>query len=578
MSKAFIEEKHGSLYLEIARRQQRQLSFFTKSQVQREFGVEYWKTWAERKYYTDDYFANYIKEILRTENFITVYKHMRYPLPSAKLVNDEISPQLKRVYYADDSYFKYIVKNKRVESPEDLDNETFENELFNATLFNYNDVIIHDLSDVNKPFRHIVSIDKVVSIESVKNKIKRIAYCATIDYVNAMSEVEQKTGYLYIDDKRYSFYDESLNLVQGYDIPHDLGECPACWISNEAFDTKSDIVRKSIFSFVRPEFEEYVFLHAMWRVAETAGAIPITVKLETDDGSKDGESVDSLPNEPNTYDAMSSQQSSMGTPLPNNGDGMVQVGSRVDVPISALRDNDGKLDVSVLEHFFKFFHFPVETLEYMRDRIKDIERSIIANALGDVNQNNDTAKNEKQISRATDNRQDKLRSLSLCLSWCRNQTDKMMLGLRYGIKAVSVSIFYGSDFFLDNENDLYLLLKSCPNQIEKRNLLDRIAKTRYRFNKGRMERELLLYSLMPFIADSDFTTASANFLVDDKTKLLYLRFNYWISQFEAEYGDIVEFFEGAGDSTAKRWVNTNDLLTALIPENTVVKPEEKISK
>ena len=55
------------------------------------------------------------------------------------------------------------------------------------------------------------------------------------------------------------------------------------------------------------------------------------------------------------------------------------------------------------------------------------------------------------------------------------------------------------------------------------------------------KRVSIMYKIMPFSNQKEFDAAVSNNLVDDITKLMYLRFNYWIDMFEAEYGDILSF-------------------------------------
>ena len=151
----------------------------------------------------------------------------------------------------------------------------------------------------------------------------------------------------------------------------------------------------------------------------------------------------------------------------------------------------------------------------------------------------------------------------------------ILLGLKYGIDNVQANIFYGSDFFLDNESELYKLFTKAPNQIERRNLLNRIGKTKYRFNPTRAERETLLYSLLPFASDSDFDKAITQNLIDEKTKQLQLRFDYWVSMFEAKYGDILIFYNNlATDSKSEKLILINNMLDELIPDTTAIPPQQ----
>ena len=560
MSKDFIKDQINASSIEKARRQQKQLSYFTQSCVQEDVTQAYIKQWAERNYRGADYFLNWVKMVLRQENFLTFYKYLRHPLPSAKLINDEIIPQLKRVYYSDDSYFKYAINNTPTEAPEELDNKEFENKMFNSICFNYNDIIVHDLEDVNKPYRYIVSIDSVVAVKSKNNKIKKLAFTAEIEN----EEGEEVHGYLYIDDEKYEFYDKEFNVIKT--VTHDLGVCPATWIANESFSNgKDEVIRKSIFSYVREEVEEYVFLKTLRKMSEPNGAIPITVRLKGGASkAKDGNDISGVSDmQPLTPNLISSQQARTGKEV-TASESILQTGTVVSVPLS--KKNDGSIDTDMVQNFLKMYYIPVECLEFIDGRIKELEHSIISNALGDYSQANDASKNEYQVYSALTNRQDKLRALSQNMSWTRNNSDRMLLGLKYGIDNVNVSCFYGSDFFLDTEKELYEKFEKAPNQIERRNVIKRLGQTKYRFNPERAERENLLYSLMPYISDKDFETALTQGIVDYVTKQYQTRFDYWISMFEANYGDILNFYVNLEATDSEKLIVINNLIINLIPK------------
>ena len=203
MPKDFIKEKINSSNIYDAVKQQEQLSYFTESKIQGNVNEEYIKGFIQRNYSSNDYFLNWLKTILKTDNFLLIFKYLRFPLPSTELINDNIKNQLKRVFYAEDSLFRYEIDGKVVVTPKDLEVEEFNNMVFNALLFNHNNIIVEDLKDVNKPYRYMVDIDKVISIDSKNSVISRIAY-----YADAMINGEMISGILYIDDKQYIFYNK----------------------------------------------------------------------------------------------------------------------------------------------------------------------------------------------------------------------------------------------------------------------------------------------------------------------------------------------------------------------------------
>ena len=149
MPKDFIRSKSNSNDLFTACRQQKQLSYFTESIVQEDVTQSYIKTWAESKYRTDDYFLNFVKTVFKQENFLLIYKYLRFPLPSARLINDKIKTPLRRVFHSEDPFFKYEINGELVKNPDNLDIDSFNDQMFNALLFRHNDILVTDLDDIN---------------------------------------------------------------------------------------------------------------------------------------------------------------------------------------------------------------------------------------------------------------------------------------------------------------------------------------------------------------------------------------------------------------------------------------------
>ena len=108
-----------------------------------------------------------------------------------------------------------------------------------------------------------------------------------------------------------------------------------------------------------------------------------------------------------------------------------------------------------------------------------------------------------------------------------------MLILKYGNAVREVSIFYGSDFFLDTESMLYANLEKAQNPLERKNILIRINQNRYKGNENKLNRQKILYDLMPYISDIDFDKALDRGIVDDVTFQYQTRFSFWIGQFQS---------------------------------------------
>ena len=131
MSKEFIEAKYNSNSLDIAVRQYKQLSYFLQSQVSEEVRDDYFEKYVDRGFYNDDIFLNWVKSVFKTDNFLSFAKYYRNPNPSSKLINTRIKEPLSRVFFSEDSYFNYVVKDNYLEFPKELE-DNFEKRLFDA--------------------------------------------------------------------------------------------------------------------------------------------------------------------------------------------------------------------------------------------------------------------------------------------------------------------------------------------------------------------------------------------------------------------------------------------------------------
>lgn len=551
MSVEFLKDKKNASNLALASKQQEQINYFIQSSIQKEITQEYLTNWANRQYKTNDAFHNWLKTILKADNFLSIYKYLRYPLSSAKLVNDEIKPQLKRVFHAEDSYSKYTIRGKNYDSIPELKSNEFNEIIFDALFFRYNDIIITDLKDTNKPFRYLLEIDDVISIESHHNVIKRIGFEAEMNGID---------GFLYIDDKNYIFYDSDYK--NPITVPHDLDICPAGYVEYDNFDCESDIVKKSIFSYVKPELEEYVFLKTLQRMTNANGVLPVVTKLKTSEKTKQGNDVDKASDmQPMSSNPISSQQASVaGTMVGSNSP--LQAGTIISVP--QVKKNDNSLDMDIVKNFLNFFYLPVEASKFLNERILELKNEIIKSVVGDFQEQNQSAQNELQISKGYISRQDRLRNISQSISRVRNNSDLKFLGLQYGINNVSVEVFEGSDFFLETQQELFELFKLSPNPIERKNVLVRSSQNKNKFNPSKAKRERLLYDLLPYASDVDFDKALQNNLVSNEVKVLQTQFIYYINLFEAKYGDINEFYDNIQATNSERLIIINNLIYEMI--------------
>ena len=557
MSKDFIEKKYNSNSIDLAKRQQRQLSYFITSEIQEETRVDYIEQYAKSKFYTNDVFLNWVKSIFKNDNFLSFYKYFRNPNPSSRLINSRIKEPLTRVFFSEDSHFSYVINGEHIEKPIEL-HDNFERELFEAVLFRHNDIIVHDLKDVNDPYRKFIGIDKVVSIDVDRNNIEKIAYTGCVE-ING----EEVYGYAYLDDEKYEFYTKDYELL--ISEPHDYKQCPATFVVDDNF-SNNQVVKQSIFSYLRGDLEEYCFLKTLQRMTHANGAFPIVTKIKTKEIVGAGDDFDNNGSEPMSVEQLGSQVSKEARGTAGSGVGSVlQAGTIIETP--AVQKEDGSIDVELSKHFLTFYHTPVEILDYINKRIVELENNIVTYAIGDYSEGNEASMTEMQVSKGFVARDDKLRWLSKTLSFSRQASDKMLLSLKYGKDQVKVDVFYGSDFFLESQDKIYDMLQKSPNAIERKNLLVRLSQRRNMFNKEKSKREVILYKLLPYSSDIDFNLAVEQMRVSDEIFEFQTRFNYWIAIFESNYGNIATFWNDLLASDAEKIDLLNKLMIDIIKLN-----------
>ena len=275
---------------------------------------------------------------------------------------------------------------------------------------------------------------------------------------------------------------------------------------------------------------------------------------------------DAANGEPMSIEQLGGQVSQEARATAGNGTGSVfQAGSEITVP--AIEKADGSMDMELAKNFLTFYHIPVDILNYINTKIKEVENEIITSCLGAYSDRNDVSMTEMQTRKGLVSMEDKLRWFSKTMSFSRGASDSMMLSLMYGKDSVKLDIFYGSDFFLETQMDIYNMIEKSPNNIETSNLLFRLAQRRNMFNKEKAKKEVILYRLMPYGTSSEFQLAVDNGMVSEVDFDFQTRFSYWISMFEAFYGSIVVFWNGMDSSDSEKLITINNLIINLINTN-----------
>jgi hypothetical protein len=333
-----------------------------------------------------------------------------------------------------------------------------------------------------------------------------------------------------------------------------------------------------LFSYERERIENYVFLHTILKYVEPNGGVPVIAKIDTNNNDNINLQNDS------DIPVFGNLAASQRPKLPNNADlsdsnnigvGVNQPGVLHEIPIESLRDQNGTINMDVLRNFLNYFYIPIEALNYLNDKVKQVEEEIVSNIVGDYLESNQSAKNETQIKQSISILENVLRDLSYTISKCATNVLQAMYDLKFGVDEITVYLNMGSDFFIDTTEMLLSNFEKAANPYERRNIIMRINTNQYKNDKTKSDRAKVLYEIIPFVADKDFEAAKKSGITSKETEILYLQFNYVINLFESKYGDIVEFVKEIENKGYSKFANSgknslvllNNLVYDIINEN-----------
>ena len=526
-------------------------------------------------------FMNWIRSWMRKENFNSYMKFLRNPLPTASLVQDDIVPELKKVFDATNAYYDYNFTSNGSKDASGLlikENAGYCKDIvFDALINNHNSIAITDFIESSKPYRYLINIKSVIGIEpTIDGKIKRIVF-------TGVNQEGEKRWFFYTDEF-YAVYNELQgDFIEESKNLHNIGACPADFISVESLNVDKFVVRKSIFSNFAEKFENYVNYYTLQKMCLPHGAIPVIThykKNNTVCETKFENGTRCVKGYVAGTNGVLGQKDSL-VPCPVcNSKTIIQAGTVIGLPVPKFGDN-GERPFDLNANFVKFHYIPVDILkwwdEFVDKKYSEIKFQIVGKGSED---SNGQAKNKDQIARGNQTLENTLIELSSKLSQLQKSLDSKMLKIAFGDSFISCFIDKGTDFYLETEFELRDSLVKAIDPIDKENIISRINYSLYKNNPQRLLRNNFMYKLLPYstITDSEFNSMSG---VDPTMRELRLNFPYYIDLFETEFGEMDVFvnnYFGESVTESNKLQMARDLLITkiVIPENKaeIVPPEQ----
>lgn len=363
-------------------------------------------------------------------------------------------------------------------------------------------------------------------------------------------------GYLVvIDDQNYYTYPPTKDTKNEWTITdeavvighHGLGYCPATFLVQDALDNLRPIIKESPVTKQLYAFEKLLFRIVSGENLEDYASYPIHIIQQTEctyqdeSGNRCNSGYINVPAATSIIDGGSrvvSNAYQKSCPICSKNH-LVGPGSAYE----GQHDEKGAFD---LDNVVKIISAPIETLQYVDDKIEDRKNNIIQSCIG-MSQDQGQAKNEKQIVSMFEDRQTILmrtkRNFERAMKFCMDTIGKLMYESAYTNSVVNL----GSRFLLATVDEIQARLdgaiESNAPQYEINLIRNEMNITEYSNNPRMMERIKILEKLEPYpnMAELDFQTLYSQNKISQINFEMKYNFVIFIARFEDENGDITDF-------------------------------------
>ena len=495
-------------------------------------------------------FLNYVKGLLPKDKYQIFLQLFCFPIATNELT-EEILSALEKVYDGKDAYEEY-----NFISPQELDDwNSYRSEVINAysfwrgTAFEkmktcINGFIIVDLKEEQEtekpePYFYFTPISDIKDFECKTN--------GDVDWIL----IEQENSRLAVfDDESYRVFElNDKKEIVGEAIienTHDLGYCPASFFWNDKLTEDNKALKKSPLSNQLANLDWLLFFLTSKKHLDLYAPYPIYSGYQQDcefENKNNGDYCDAgfIKNKVGEYYV---DRSGTLNKCPVCADSrLAGVGSFVEVPLPN-RDNDFK----DLRNPVQITSIDVNSLKYNVDEVQRLNDKIYAAVVGSGgDMKMDKAFNKDQVKANTESRRNVLLSLKKNFEKIQSWTEDTVCRLRYGATYLSNTIFYGSDWYLydvDQLTEQYKLAKEAGATDYQLDLIqDQIIETENKNNPMALQRAEILKNLEPYRHQTraEVLEMMEKGFGDKDLIAVKLNFATFVLRFERENTDIVEF-------------------------------------
>lgn len=484
-------------------------------------------------------FLGWVKTLLPTEKY-DMFKHLlQFPVITNELVG-EIYGQLYRVFTGRDKSFTYEFTEKTHEEDwEDYrqkklgEPDVWEEEAWDHLKTSINSLLVVDLDrEVTgraEPYFYFLDISNVVGMEG--DPIEWIAF-------------EQEDGLIaFFDNEQRMLLEltENGEYTQVHQANHTLGYTPVRFFWSERVRHDNGFNRKSPVTKQLSKLDWLLFFEISKHHLDLYAPYPIYSAYEQDcdfEDTQTGQYCDAgfLRNE-NGY--VREGHTLMKCPVCQKNR-LTGVGSFITVPPpSEGVDMRKPVDITPPD---------INSLEYNVQEVKRLKDEIYHHAVGRGNELFAEAVNEMQVASGFESKTTILLKLKKNFEAAQEWVTKTVCKERYGAAFKSVSINYGTEFYVYTLKDLYDKYTESKQNGATDIVLDaiqeKIIELEFINNPLSLQRAFTLIHLEPYrhlSKDRVLAFYEKGIIDDTATVKLKLNFSSYIQRFEREQTSILEF-------------------------------------
>lgn len=500
-------------------------------------------------------FISYVADII-DKNKQDVFKHIVSLLPIETVdFTEGVFNELKKVFNGQDRNKKHHFNNPELEQDFEMylkqihNNEFWEHKGFSTMKSAINSILIVDLAaepnevdSLPEPYYYFLPIDRLIDMPMTKK--------GKVEYIIFKDKKDEEIYYVF-DDMFYRTYRKgngTMNLI--VENMHGLGYVPARSFWSTPFNHHRKIQKKSPISQALSKLDWLLIFYVFEKHASLYAGFPIDVMYEQKCNYHDDEGNECE----NGYITKTVNSHGIGSPLNElqqtiepcpacNGNKPI-LGAGTVITAPAMTDKD---DPDLIQGLNRI-SADVESLEFLKGKIKNQEQSIAWDMIGYTQEDHKEAMNETQIIGNYESRQNVILEVKSNFEKAESFAVNTVGLLRYGNTAyLGSTINYGERFFLQTLNGLKEGIEKSktsglPN-FEIAAQQKQLMLTKYQANPQMVQRSLILTEVEPYQGYTlkEITEINNTITLDPIKLLIKFNFQEYILRFEREFTNVANF-------------------------------------